>query len=307
MQRLKQGSEASPSPALISVEGLRKRYPGGVEALKDVSFHVHRGDRACLLGPNGAGKTTIIRHLAGVLSPDAGTIRLMGVEAGTPAFLAGKRSVGIVPEAPGMYQELRVGEYLRFVAEIYGRGSVEDVVDTLELGPYLHRPMNTLSGGYQRRVVLAAALLPEPELLILDEPTARLDPLAAAQMRRYIQRLTEGRTMLLCTHNLAEAEELCDHAIILRSGTVLVDDSLENLRGRFTRHLVLHAVEEAGDLVAAVAAAGHRAEADGDRVRVEVTNYRQEVPCLLSALLSQGVHIYGAQVQEPTLEEIFPT
>ena len=95
-----------------------------------------------------------------------------------------------------MYQELKVGEYLRFVAEIYGRGSVEEVVDTLELGPYLDRPMPTLSGGYQRRVVLAAALLPEPDLLILDEPTAQLDPLAAVQMRRYIQRLSQ-RPMLL--------------------------------------------------------------------------------------------------------------
>jgi ABC-2 type transport system ATP-binding protein len=305
------GSETTPAiglrnaESLIQVEGLRKRYPGGVEALKGVSFDVQRGDRACLLGPNGAGKTTVIRLLTGVLSPDAGSARLMGANAGSPAFLVAKRSVGIVPEAPGMYQELRVGEYLAFVRDLYGHGSVPDVVDAFELGPYMDRPMTTLSGGYQRRAVLAAALLPEPDVLILDEPTARLDPLAAAQIRHYIRRIAEGRTVLLCTHNLAEAEELCDRAIILRAGTVLVDDTLESLRARFARHLDLEAVEDAERVAALVQAAGYRARIDGHLVRVEVSAYKDEVPRLLSALLSSGIRVYGAQVQEPSLEEIF--
>ncbi len=290
---------------MIEVEGLRKRYPGGVEALKGVSFQVRRGDRACLLGPNGAGKTTVIRLLCGILSPDAGSARLMGAEAGSTAFLAAKRSVGIVPEAPGMYQELKVGEYLQFVRDLYGRGSLDEVVRELELDPYLNRPMNTLSGGYQRRLALAAALMPEPELLILDEPTARLDPLAATQIRRYIHRLAEGRTMLLCTHNLAEAEELCDRAIILRGGTVLADDTVEKLRGRFTRHLVLEAVEDTDRVAESARMAGYRAGAENHHVRVEVSDYRREVPRLLSTLLSEGIHIYSAQVQEPSLEEVF--
>lgn len=293
------------TPAIIQVEGLRKRYRGGAEALKGVSFQVRRGDRACLLGPNGAGKTTVIRLLSGVLSPDAGSALLMGAQAGSPAFLLAKRSVGIVPEAPGMYQELKVKEYLAFVRDLYGHGSVDSVVDAFELGPYMDRPMTVLSGGYQRRVVLAAALLPEPELLILDEPTARLDPLAAAQIRHYIRRIAEGRTLLLCTHNLAEAEELCDRAIILRAGEVLVDDRLDSLRGRFARHLDLETVEDPAQVAAAVRAAGYLAQADGHRVRVEVADYRREVPRLLSTLLGAGIQVYGAQVQEPSLEEIF--
>ena len=292
-------------PALIQVEELRKRYHGGVEALKGVSFQVRRGDRACLLGPNGAGKTTVIRLLSGALSPDAGSALLMGAQATSPAFLAAKRSVGIVPESPGMYQELKVKEYLAFVRDLYGHGSVDGVVDAFELGPYMDRPMTVLSGGYQRRVVLAAALLPEPELLILDEPTARLDPLAAAQIRHYIRRIADGCTLLLCTHNLAEAEELCDRAIILRAGEVLVDDRLDSLRERFARHLELETVEDAEQVVEAVRASGHRAQADGHRVRVEVADYRREVPRLLSTLLGAGIQVYGAQVQEPSLEEIF--
>ncbi len=299
------GSLRGHGDAVISVDGLRKTYRGGAEALRGVSFQVRRGERACLLGPNGAGKTTVIRLLTGVLSPDAGSALLMGARAGEPAFLAAKRSVGIVPEAPGMYQELKVREYLSFVRELYARGSVEAVVDALELGPYMDRPMTALSGGFQRRVVLAAALLPEPELLILDEPTARLDPLAAAQIRHYIGRIAEGRTLLLCTHNLAEAEELCDRAIILQGGTVLVDDTLDVLRGRFARYLELETVDGPERVVLAVEAAGYRARIDGSRVRVEVSDYRKEVPGLLTRLLSQGIQVYGAHVQEPSLEEIF--
>lgn len=297
----------SPSltPPLITAEGLCKTYPGGVEALKGVTFEVGRGDHACLLGPNGAGKTTIIRLLSGVLSPTAGSVRLMGADAGSAAFLSAKRAVGIVPEAPGMYQELRVSEYLHFVRDLYGRGSVSEVVDALELGPYMDRRMNTLSGGYQRRIALAAALLPEPELLILDEPTARLDPLAAAQIRRYIHRLGDGRTMLLCTHNLAEAEELCDRAIILRGGVVLVDDTVESLRGRFTRPLVLEAVDDPERVADIVRSAGYRASIEGRHVKVDVAEYRREVPELLSRLLDAGIQVYGAQVQEPSLEEVF--
>ncbi len=296
---------ANGTPALIQVEGLRKRYHGGVEALKGVSFQVRRGDRACLLGPNGAGKTTVIRLLSGALSPDAGSALLMGAQANSPAFLIAKRSVGIVPEDPGMYRELKVKEYLALVRDLYGHGSLDGVVDAFELGPYMDRPMTVLSGGYQRRVVLAAALLPEPELLILDEPTARLDPLAAAQIRHYIQRIAEGLTLLLCTHNLVEAEELCDRAIILRAGKVLVDDRLDSLRGRFARHLELETVEDAEQVAEAVRAAGYRARAGGHRVRVEVEDYRREVPRLLSTLLCAGIQVYGAQVQEPSLEEIF--
>ncbi len=295
----------SGSPALIQVERLRKRYPGGVEALKGISFQVQRGDRACLLGPNGAGKTTVIRLLSGVLSPDAGSALLMGAGSGSPAFLLAKRSVGIVPEAPGMYQELKVKEYLALVRDLYGHGSVDGVVDAFELGPYMDRPMTVLSGGYQRRVVLAAALLPEPEILILDEPTSRLDPLAAAQIRHYIRRVAEGCTLLLCTHNLAEAEELCDRAIILRAGEVLVDDRLDSLRKRFARHLDLETVEDPDLVTEAVRAAGYLARADGHKVRVEVADYMREVPRLLSTLLGAGIRVYGAQVQEPSLEEIF--
>ena len=293
------------APALIQVEGLRKRYHGGVEALKGVSFQVRRGDRACLLGPNGAGKTTVIRVLSGVLSPDSGSALLMGARSSSSAFQLAKRSVGIMPEAPGMYRELKVKEYLALVRDLYGHGSLDGVVDAFELGPYMDRPMTVLSGGYQRRVVLAAALLPEPELLILDEPTARLDPLAAAQIRNYIRRIADGCTLLLCTHNLAEAEELCDRAIILRAGEVLVDDRLDSLRGRFARHLELEAVEDAEQVAEAVRSAGYGARAEGHRVRVEVADYTREVPRLLSTLLSAGIQVYGAQVQEPSLEEIF--
>jgi ABC-2 type transport system ATP-binding protein len=290
---------------LVEAEGLRKTYPGGVAALRGVSFRVRRGDRVCLLGPNGAGKTTVIRLLTGALAPNAGAARLMGASVGSPAYRQAKRAIGIVPEAPGMYRELTTGDYLRFVRDIYGKGSVAEVASAFELGPYLDRPMSALSGGFQRRLCLAAAILPEPELLILDEPTARLDPLAASQVRHYIRRAIEGRTMLLCTHNLAEAEELCDRVVILRQGEVLVEDELESLRERFARHLEIEAVEPPERVAAAIRATGSSARIAGDVVRVPVVDYRREVPTLLASLLGAGLHVYGARVHEPSLEDIF--
>jgi ABC-2 type transport system ATP-binding protein len=291
--------------AVIQVDNLEKEYHGKVRALKGATLSVARGERACLLGPNGAGKTTLIRILGGILSPTAGSATLLGTKTNSPSFKEAKRSVGIVPEAPGMYDDLTVGEYLRFVRDIYGRGSVDDIVEAFELGQYYKMTMTKLSGGYQRRVALAAAVLPDPELLLLDEPTVRLDPVAATQMRRYIKHLGRDKTFLLCTHNLAEAEELADKVIIIRDGKVLIEDSLDSLRSRLTRHAVIEAIEGDERVIATLKAGGYQVAEDHEGVRVTVTDYRHEMPEILRLLLNADVHVYSAKVEEASLEEIF--
>lgn len=291
--------------AVIQVESLEKVYPGGIRALRGASLSVLRGERACLLGPNGAGKSTLIRILGGVLSPTAGSASLLGIRTNDRSFKEAKRLVGIVPEGPGMYDDLTVGEYLNLVRGLYRRGSVSDVVEAFDLGQYVKTAMSKLSGGFQRRVALAAAVLPDPELLLLDEPTVRLDPIASAQMRRYIKHLGQDKTFLLCTHNLTEAEDLADKVIIIQDGRVLIQDSLESLRGRFTRYVVVEAAEGAECVANLLASAGYEVIGEHDGVQVEVTDYRNQVPRMLRLLLDAGVHVYSARLEEPSLEEIF--
>lgn len=289
----------------IQVNGLVKDYPGGIRALKGANLSVARGERACLLGPNGAGKSTLIRILAGVLSPTAGSASVLGTRTNSPSFKEAKRRLGIVPEGPGVYDDLTVGEYLNLVRGLYGRGSVADIVEAFELGRYVSTTMSKLSGGFQRRVVLAAALLPDPELLLLDEPTVRLDPVAAAQMRRYVKHLGPDKTFLLCTHNLTEAEELADKVIIIQDGRVLIQDSLEELRGRLTRYAVIETVESEEQVVSVLAAAGYQVVGNQEGVKVAVTDYRRQVPEMLRLLLNAGLQVYSARLEEPGLEEIF--
>ncbi|MCL5257096.1 MAG: ABC transporter ATP-binding protein [Chloroflexi bacterium] len=174
------------STSVIEVDGLVKVYKGGTRALDGARLSVAHGERVCLLGPNGAGKSTLIKILAGVLAPTEGDAEVLGMKTNAPNFKETKRRVGIVPEGPGVYEDLTVKEYLELVSKLYRRGSVDKVMEMFDLGQYAGATMNKLSGGFQRRVVLAAAFLPDPELLLLDEPTVRLDPIAALQIHNYI-------------------------------------------------------------------------------------------------------------------------
>lgn len=293
--------------SVIEVDGLVKVYKGGTRALDGTTLSVAPGDRICLLGPNGAGKSTLIKILAGILHPTEGSASVLGVRTDAPDFKAAKRRMGIVPEGPGVYEDLTVREYLDLVRRLYGRGSVDTAMEMFDLGQYAHTTMNKLSGGFQRRAVLAAALLPDPELLLLDEPTVRLDPIAAVQIHDFIRRLSPEKSFLLCTHNLAEAEQLAQKVIIIRDGKVLVQDDIEHLRGRFTRYVAIGATEPLEKISRLLSDLGYRAELNGSAVRVPVTDYHAQVPLILQHLLSAGVHVYSAQVEEPSLEEMFLT
>lgn len=295
----------SSTPAPIEVAAVSKIFPGGVQALNQASFTIAEGERACLLGPNGAGKTTIIRLLTGALNPTGGTTRIYGATAQEDAFLAAKRRVGIVPQGPGMYRDIKVGEYLRLVQQLYGRGEVAEVIAAFGLSEYQERPMAQLSGGYQRRLALAAALLPAPDLLLLDEPTVGLDPVAAREVHDYLRSMMGGRTTLLCTHNLAEAEALCESAIILQNGRVLLHDRIEHLRRRTQPQIALEALEGPQPLLDALSRLSRPAELVDGQVRLLLSDPQQQVPELLRSLLAMGLNVYECHTITPSLEDLF--
>jgi ABC-2 type transport system ATP-binding protein len=293
------------APAKIELRSVVKVYGKKVRALDDVSFRISEGEHACLLGPNGAGKTTIIRLLNGALAPTQGEVLLCGAPSGGERFVEAKRRVGVVPQGPGMYDDLSTGEYLELARRLYGRGNVARWAEGLGLGPYLERPLSQLSGGFQRRVSLAVALLAEPEVLLLDEPTVGLDPLAAREVRGYLKDAMEGRTVLLCTHNLQEAEELSSSVVIIRKGRVLVHERLEELRRRFAPRLYLAARQGPEAVAAALSALGVAGEVDDGGVWLNMSRPEEETPSLLRRLLGAGLDVYECRVAEPTLEDLF--
>jgi ABC-2 type transport system ATP-binding protein len=292
----------------LSFQQVSKRFGKSTLALDEVSWSVTAGSRACLLGPNGAGKSTCIRLLQGALRPNAGDVRLLGVPVNGPGYAEARRRTGIVPQSPGMYTDLTCGEYLEFTRKLYGRGDVNKLVDVFDLGEHLRKPLAALSGGYQRRAVMAAALLSEPELLLLDEPTVGLDPIAQHDVHAFLREAMQrqGRTTLLCTHNLAEAEALCEDVIILRKGHVVVQAPLERLRARARPQLRLAARQGPDALSAALAQRGLMPRTEDDGAVVIGLEHPQGIaPDLLRGLLADGLDIYACEPVEASLEELF--
>jgi ABC-2 type transport system ATP-binding protein len=292
----------------LAFEHVSKRYrANGPLALDDVSWSIQSGARACLLGPNGAGKSTSIRLLQGALRPTSGRVALLGAEVDSPGYLAARRRTGIVPQGPGMYRDLTVSEMLRLAQDLYGRGgaNVARVVEVFGLGDQLQQRLARLSGGMQRRLVLAVALLSEPDVLLLDEPTVGLDPLAAHDIHAFLRESMQDRTTLLCTHNLAEAEALCDEVVILRAGRVLVHAPLAELRRRARSRVRLRARQGPSVLLSAVQRRELEGWVEDDAVLAYVDDVPIRLPDLLRAWLAEGVDVFACEPLQPSLESLF--
>jgi len=222
---------------LIRVSGLSKRY-GDQWAVRDVSFRVDGGEVVGFLGRNGAGKTTTMRMLTGFLPPTHGEIEVAG-HALASAPLEARRAIGYLPEVPPLYPEMRVSEYVAFVAAIKDvpraerAAKLERALAICGLEPVARKVIGTLSKGFRQRVGLAQAVVHEPSVLVLDEPTAGLDPIQNAEIRRLIRTLAEeeGRTVVLSTHILTEVEQICERVILLSYGQVRVDGRIDEVRG----------------------------------------------------------------------------
>ena len=218
---------------MINVENLMKRY-AGVTALNGVSFTVNPGEIVGFLGPNGAGKSTAMRILTGFIPASAGRVQVAGFDV-LEDSLEVRRHIGYMPENNPLYVDMRVTEYLKFRANIKGvprgerRDRLEEVIKQCGLDDVRHRVIGHLSKGYRQRVGLADALLAEPDLLILDEPTIGLDPVQIRQVRQLIKDLGKRHTILLSSHILPEVEMTCNRVIIIHHGRILASDTPDNL------------------------------------------------------------------------------
>ena len=218
---------------MIEVADLAKSY-GPIEALRGVSFSIAEGEIVGLLGPNGAGKTTIIKMLTGYLQPDEGSVVIGDLDVLTHTRDV-QTNIGYLPETAPLYPELSVQAYLKMMAELRQIpedkqiARISDAVYAIGLQDHLTRPIGQLSKGFRQRVGLAQAILHQPKLLILDEPTIGLDPTQILEIRRLIRRLAEHSTILFSTHILSEVEALCDRVIILINGLVKADAKLSEL------------------------------------------------------------------------------
>ncbi len=287
----------------IAFQSVTKRYRNGKVALTDVSWSIREGASVCLLGPNGAGKSTSIRLVEGALNPTAGSVELLGVTIGSRGYEAARQRTGIVPQGPGMYPDLTAGEYLQLAADLYGVSS-DVAVRAFGLADHVQVRMSELSGGFQRRLVLAAALVAEPEVLLLDEPTVGLDPKAGHEVHEYLRSVMRGRTTLLCTHNLAEAEALCDEVVILQEGRVIVQGRLEDLRRGARARLRLSARQGPKAIMNRLNGAGP-ARIEGTSVVLEVSDPEKEAPTLLRQLLDGGLEVYECTPVRASLEDVF--
>jgi ABC-2 type transport system ATP-binding protein len=218
---------------MIEVQNLTKRYARH-EAVRDVSFSVQRGEIVGFLGPNGAGKTTTLRMLTGYLPPTSGSARIAGYDIFRQSIEA-RRRIGYMPENVPLYEDMRVREYLKFRAQLKGlsgstaRGRLGDVIETCGLQSVRRKMIKTLSKGFRQRVGLADALVHDPELLILDEPTNGLDPNQIRQIRELIRQLGQNHTVLISTHILHEVEMTCNRVIIIDNGRIKAADTPANL------------------------------------------------------------------------------
>jgi ABC-2 type transport system ATP-binding protein len=290
----------------IEVRGLRKSY-GQLEAVREVGFEVANGEVFCLLGPNGAGKTTTVEILEGYRSRSGGDVKVLGMDpAAAPREL--RERVGIVLQECGVQSDLTVTELL----EMYGRfqvrrRSVAELLELVELEEKRFARVNKLSGGQRRRLDLALALVGDPDLIFLDEPTTGFDPAARRQAWSTIQSLCDlGKTVFLTTHYMDEAQHLADRVAVMRGGEIIAIGKPDELGGRDLRpaeiRFALPPQWSLGDVPELPALS--RA-ADGDRVLMMTTEPVRAAQVLTSWAVERGVELTHFSVTQPTLEDIY--
>ena len=308
---------------MIEVEGLTKDY-GTVVAVRDVSFSVGRGEVVGFLGPNGAGKSTTLRILAGFLGATSGKVRVNGHDLGEASLLA-RASLGYMPEAAPLYPELRVREYLEFRARLKKvprakrLTSVERAMERANLREVSETTIGHLSKGFRQRVGLADALVADPPLLILDEPTAGLDPNQVREVRSLIKELATDHTVLLSTHILSEVEATCQRALVIDRGRLVAQGTLAELsRGRRTTTLLVVARDANGSAaaflgeqpgVAEVETLATVALTDGyARQRVVLAEGEAALDAgqrLLRAMVTANIDVASLTPETATLEQVF--
>jgi ABC-type multidrug transport system ATPase subunit len=291
------------SDVVVETHGLSKVYGTGIVAVDNLNLVVRRGEVYGFLGPNGAGKTTTLRMLLGLIRPTSGTAKVAGAEPGSPQSLT---RVGAIIEAPAFYPYLSGYDNLRMLAIYCGvpLARVDTALEQVELTPRAKHKFSTYSMGMKQRLGIAAALIKEPELLILDEPTNGLDPQGMADVRNLIIELGKGeRTVLISSHLLGEVELMCTRIGVIRKGKFVAEGTIDELRGAATLKIRAQPIETATSVLgAALGAENVKAGPDGT-FDLKVDPAR--APELNKRLVQAGVDVFELQASERSLEDVF--
>ena len=293
----------------IEVKRLLKQF-GEQKAVNEISFSIEKGQIVGFLGPNGAGKSTTMKMITGYLAPDAGDVRVNGVDVVKDPLTA-KKNIGYLPESNALYYDLYVREYLGFVADVHGiaqkKQRVEEVIRLTGLGQESTKQIGQLSKGYKQRTGLAAALLHDPEVLILDEPTSGLDPNQIIEIRQVIKDQGKNKLVLFSSHILQEVEAICDRVIIINKGKIVADDKLSNLQRSSDSNMVKVSFKEALEPEWLRRILGVR-----NVTKIDSYNWALETPDpdlvrkqLFELALQQNLNIVSLQNENQSLEEVF--
>jgi ABC-2 type transport system ATP-binding protein len=296
---------------VITVEGLVKHY-GEVKAVDGVSFAVEEGETFGLLGPNGAGKTTLIEILCGLRKFDAGKVTVQGYDLVKNSYKV-RGSIGFCPQETLLYDLLSVRENLAFSASLYSLSSkrfkerVEFSSKVLGVGEFLNRRVQQLSGGMKRRANLAASIIHDPPIVILDEPTVGFDPNAKREFWELIKNLKGyGKTVLLSTHDMYEADEICDRVAIMDKGKIVASDEPYILKKTIGGEPAIHIrVKESQTKKALSILEEYKVMLRDDEIRILAKNPWEIITEVSNKLASQKVLIEKIEVVEPTLEDVF--
>lgn len=298
------------SEILVDVRNIKKSF-GPIKAVDDISFQVKRGDIFGFLGPNGAGKSTAMKIITCFLEQDSGHVTVAGHDTLTDS-LAVRQKIGYLPESAPAYGEMTVFGFLKFVAEARCvadiPAAIARVVDMTGLERVVHQTVETLSKGFKRRVGLAQALIHDPEVLILDEPTDGLDPNQKALVQDLINRIARNKAIILSTHILDEVERVCNRALIISRGQMLVDSTPRELMARAGNHNVIRLVVREGDkkLADQIAACTwcerlvRHTDTDWEIFPKDRANHLNDVMAMVA-----GKEIESIAIQEGRLEELF--
>jgi ABC-2 type transport system ATP-binding protein len=303
---------------MIKTEALTKRY-GTLTAVDAVSFTASPGEVLGFLGPNGAGKTTTMRMLAGFITPSSGSASICGHDVDTDA-IAARSCLGYLPEGAPAYGEMTVRNFLDFIADLRqlqgaARARVDTTIERLQLQSVLTQTIETLSKGFRRRVGLAQAIMHDPPVLILDEPTDGLDPNQKHEVRTLINDMAGDKTVIISTHILEEVEAVCTRAIIIARGRIVADDTPQGLAARSRYHnavsLQLGRPEQLAMARAAVAALPVVAAVEVNERDARLTALPRDGAPLLDALAaltnSQGIALKELHLESGRLDEVFRT